>query len=337
MIEEQTTSKTTLPELPHELLTLPFEQVAPSETNPRLSVEKEPFEELKKSILANGLLQPIVVRARGDVYEIIGGHRRFQALRELAQEHPKDKRFARVSAVAVDVDDAAVPVLQLAENLNRSDLSAAEIADAVARAVASGVKAAQLAESLGWTKRNLNRYLQLANSPEWFRDYAKEVKVPRKKVDEAGEIVLDPKTKKPVIEVHKYPGLQFTDLTELLALYNVMRESDALQLEELGGEQFKPQAEKTTKRLAFACAAEGWSKRRLREEIARAKDPRPRGSNGNEEAPGDERPPIVVTADRCVVDLRQAGRLSAAGRGDLAAQLTRALASFGFKTLLIAP
>mgnify|MGYP001572956327 CR=1 FL=1 len=179
MIEEQTTSKTILPELSRELLHLPFEQVAPSETNPRLSVEREPFEELKKSIFANGLLQPIVVRPRGDVYEIIGGHRRFQALRELAQEHPKDKRFARVSAVAVDVDDAAVPVLQLAENLNRSDLSAAEIADAVARAVASGVKAAQLAESLGWTKRNLNRYLQLANSPEWFRDYAREVKVPK--------------------------------------------------------------------------------------------------------------------------------------------------------------
>ena len=336
MIEEQTTSKTILPELSRELLHLPFEQVAPSETNPRLSVEREPFEELKKSIFANGLLQPIVVRPRGDVYEIIGGHRRFQALRELAQEHPKDKRFARVSAVAVDVEDAAVPVLQLAENLNRSDLSAAEIADAVARAVASGVKAAQLAESLGWTKRNLNRYLQLANSPEWFRDYAREVKVPKKKVDDAGEVVLDPKTKKPVIEVYKYPGLQFTDLTELLALYNLMRESDALQLEELGGEQFRPQAEKTTKRLAFACATEGWSKRRLREEIARAKDPRPRGNSGNDEA-RDERPPIVITADRCVIDLRQAGKLSTAGRGDLAAALTRALAGFGFKTLLIAP
>src|SRR3954465_8557847 len=122
MIEEQT-SKTNIPELARELLPLPFSQVVPSDTNPRLNLEKEPFEELKKSIHMNGLLQPIVVRPKGDVYEIIGGHRRYLAPQEPAAGHPNDRRFKRVADLVVDADDDMVPVLQLAENLNRSDLS----------------------------------------------------------------------------------------------------------------------------------------------------------------------------------------------------------------------
>src|SRR4051812_30365286 len=78
-----------------ELLHLALDQVVASASNPRLNLAKEPFAELKQSILENGLLQPIVVRAVGDHYEIVGGHRRFAALRELASEAADDARFAR--------------------------------------------------------------------------------------------------------------------------------------------------------------------------------------------------------------------------------------------------
>ena len=59
-----------------ELLHLLLDQVVPSNTNPRLNLQKEPFHELRKSIDQNGLLQPILVRPASGRYEIIGGHRR---------------------------------------------------------------------------------------------------------------------------------------------------------------------------------------------------------------------------------------------------------------------
>ena len=331
MIEEDT-SKANIPELGRELLHLAFEHVVPSETNPRLSLEREPFDELKKSIHANGLLQPIVVRPRGDVYEIIGGHRRYRALQELAVEHPADKRFTRVAVVVVDADDSLVPVLQLAENLNRSDLSPVEVADGVARAVATGVPPAQLAQSLGWTKRNLNRYLQLAASPAWFRAFAVEVKVQKKKLGADGRAIVDEDTRKPVMDTERYPGLPFGDLIELLALYNLLREADAIELEEAGGERFKPQAEKVTKRIATACAAEGWSKSKLRDEIKRVKAPRGSGK----QAPS-EQPIIVVTEERLTLDLRRSAGLAIEARSELAAKLTRALVGIGFGRVVITP
>jgi hypothetical protein len=130
---EEPTNRTSIPELARELLYLPFHLVVPSDTNPR---------------------------PKGDVYEIIGGHRRYAALKELAQEHKTDKRFTRIAVVVVHADDALVPVMQLAENLNRADLSCVEVADGVARALKNGVDTTQLAENLGWSRRNLRRYMR---------------------------------------------------------------------------------------------------------------------------------------------------------------------------------
>ena len=334
MTEESTTGKSNIPQLARELLHLPLKQVVPSDTNPRLNLEKEPFEELKKSIFANGLLQPIVVRPKGEVYEIIGGHRRYFALKDLAQQHKSDKRFTRIAVVVVDVPDAMVPVVQLAENLNRSDLSAIEVADGISRAVGSGLEPQQIADSLGWSRRTLNRSLQLAEAPGWLRDFAKEVKVSRRAVDDQGQAVIDPKTGKPVIQTDRHPGLAATYLNELLMLYNVLRDADALQLEEVGGEHFRPQAERATRRLALLCAAEGWTVAKLRAEVKRAKDPTPRQRSDDHAEPAR---PIIVSNERCILNLRRADSLSASERAEFAAQLTETLARYKFKSITITP
>lgn len=327
--ERSTTGKTSIPELARELLHLPLAQVVPSDTNPRLNLEKESLEELKQSIYANGLLQPIVVRPKGDVYEIIGGHRRYFALQQLAEQHKSDKRFTRIAVVVVHVPDALVPVLQLAENINRSDLSCVEIAEGVARTLRSGIDTTQLAGNLGWSRRKIGRYAQLAEAPQWMREFAKEVKVTKKKQGPDGKVVIDTKTDKPVLETERYPGLHFSDLGELIDLYSVLREADVIQLEEGGGEHFRPQAERTTKRLAIACAVEGWSKRRLREEIKRAKDPKPREPT----AEPVERKALDVNDERCVIDLKRALALQGAERAAFAAQLMKVLARLGFKNV----
>jgi ParB/RepB/Spo0J family partition protein len=326
---EEPTGKTVIPELARELLYLPFHLVVPSNTNPRLNLEKEPFEELKKSIYANGLLQPIVVRPKGDVYEIIGGHRRFAALKALAEKYPDDKRFTRIAVVVVDVDDSMVPVLQLAENLNRSDLSAIEVAEGVARAVSSGVDGQQLADNLGWSRRHLYRYLALADSPKWLREFAVEVKVTKKKLDAAGAATIDPKTSRAATTTETFQGLPASYLFDLIALYSVLRDADAIQLEELGGDKFRPEAERVTRRLATACAVEGWSAARLKLEVKNAKDPTPRKTRRKDTSL------VIVNNGKLVIDLERAEKLAGAERGELAAALTAALTILKFKTIVI--
>lgn len=332
MINEADTSKTNIKEHARELLHLKLSAVVPSNTNPRLNLDKEPFEELRKSIEQNGLLQPIVVRPIGDAYEIIGGHRRFTAISQLAKEHPGDKRFARIAAVIRDVEDRLVPVLQLAENLNRSDLSPIEVAEGIGAALESGVTPERLAEQLGWTRRNLNRYLQLHEAPPWLKAMAREVKSTRKKVDAAGKVVVDAKTEKPVLETERHPGLPFTFMLELIVLYNLLHDNDCLQLEELGGDAFKPQAERVVRRLAVAAAVEGWTTAKLRAEVKRAKDPKPRGAAERDEA---RRTPLAVSDRRLGLDMGQAADFSAEELGALAVQLTQALKNLGFKRTVV--
>ncbi|HUQ50691.1 MAG TPA: ParB/RepB/Spo0J family partition protein [Gammaproteobacteria bacterium] len=154
-----------------ELLHLLLSQVVPAAANPRLTMEKESFQELSKSIEQNGVLQPIVVRPLGDKYEIIGGHRRHAVLVELAAKHPGDPRFTHIPAAVIEADDAQAPVLRLVENINRSDLTPLEQVEGLARAVEAGNKKEVLAAGLGWPMRKLYKYLQLAEAPAWLRDH----------------------------------------------------------------------------------------------------------------------------------------------------------------------
>ena len=281
MIHEAETSSTNIRELARELLHLRLTEAVPSNTNPRLNLETEPFDELKNSILQNGLLQPIVVRPIGDTYEIISGHRRYAAVCALHAERPDDKRFTRIAAVVRDVEDSLVPVLQLAENINRSDLSPTEIADGIGNALRGGATQERLAEQLGWTRRQIGRYVQLNDAPLWLKQMTKEVRVTKKKLDAAGKPVIDPKTNKAVLATEKHHGIAFTYVVQLVMLYNVLHEHDCLQLEELGGENFKPQAERVVRRLATAAVVEGWTNAKLVTEIKRAKDPKPPSDGAN--------------------------------------------------------
>ena len=168
---------------PGSLRQIPMNDLAPATANPRMKLDAGAFLELKKSILKNGLLQPIAVRAAGDGYEIVGGHRRYHAVKELAHEHPNDARFATIAALVVDAGDQRVAAMRLAENINRADLSPLEIAEGVADALENGMTEDELAESLGWAKRNVYRYKQFHDAPGWLKAFATEVPHASKKLD----------------------------------------------------------------------------------------------------------------------------------------------------------
>lgn len=82
---------------------------------PRRDFDPKQIEELAGSIRSEGLLQPIVVRAKGEKYELIAGERRLRAFEFLKRE--------KIPARVIDASDASSATLALIENLQRENLN----------------------------------------------------------------------------------------------------------------------------------------------------------------------------------------------------------------------
>ncbi|MBZ5487441.1 ParB/RepB/Spo0J family partition protein [Halomonas aquamarina] len=111
---------------PDRLERLPLGQLARGKYQPRRDIQPEALEELADSIRAQGVMQPIVVRAVGEErYEIIAGERRWRAA-QLAE-------LDVIPAVIREVSDEVALALALIENIQRENLNAIEEALALKR------------------------------------------------------------------------------------------------------------------------------------------------------------------------------------------------------------
>ena len=79
--------------------------------------------ELMASISEKGILEPLLVRQRGDRFQIVAGERRYQAAVQVG--------LRELPVVIRDADDTEVIELALVENLQRKDLTPFEEADAL--------------------------------------------------------------------------------------------------------------------------------------------------------------------------------------------------------------
>ena len=124
----------------------------------KLTADDADFRQLVKSIEQHGQIAPVALRRNLDRYDIVFGHRRVQACREL--EIP-------VRAVVMERDDRALVVAMLIENQARKDLSAIEKAQAYHRILESGLlDRGTLAEVLGVSERQVVNVLTLNRLPE---------------------------------------------------------------------------------------------------------------------------------------------------------------------------
>jgi ParB family chromosome partitioning protein len=136
---------------------LPMTSVKPNPYQPRTRMDEGPLDELVASIQASGLLQPIVVRTKGNGYELIAGERRWRAATRLG--------WTKIPAVVRDVDDQTLLTLALIENLQRDDLSPIDEAAGYQRLAAEfKLPHGEIARLVGRnraTVANLLRLLQL--------------------------------------------------------------------------------------------------------------------------------------------------------------------------------
>jgi ParB family chromosome partitioning protein len=92
--------------------------VEPNPYQPRKEFSDEALTELVESIRAEGLLQPIVVRAAGDKFQLIAGERRWRAFQQL--------KLRSIPARVMTSSDASSASLAMIENLQRADLNPLE-------------------------------------------------------------------------------------------------------------------------------------------------------------------------------------------------------------------
>lgn len=113
------------PELP-EVQYLQVDAIVPNRYQPRQMFSLQELAELTASLKQSGLLQPILVRRKGDgIYELISGERRWRAAKEAGLE--------TIQAVIRNCGDEESVVLALVENLQRADLNPMEMARAYHR------------------------------------------------------------------------------------------------------------------------------------------------------------------------------------------------------------
>jgi ParB/RepB/Spo0J family partition protein len=140
---------------PVDIQQVPLRSISLTDDNPRQHLE---LDELLASIKAHGLLQPLVVRRIGRRFELIAGHRRFEALRQLG--------WTQIPVVVRAADRDEASVLRLVENLQRRDLRPTEEAAALEALVrAHGWSTRQVAEVIQRSQAYVSKRLRVFEDP----------------------------------------------------------------------------------------------------------------------------------------------------------------------------
>jgi ParB family chromosome partitioning protein len=152
-------------------------QIEDIETNPdqpRTNVGD--LSELKDSIEAKGVLEPLLVRpVAGGRYRIIAGERRFRAAMEAG--------LAEVPCIELQVSDSEVLEIALIENLHRKDLHPFEEAEGFAGlAERHGYTQQQIASAIGKSRVSITEAMSLLDIPEDLRDECRRADIGAKSV-----------------------------------------------------------------------------------------------------------------------------------------------------------
>jgi len=144
---------------------VPIEHVRANPRNPRKLFSDAELNELSASIRERGIIQPIVVRARGaDNFEIIAGERRWRAAQR-ANLH-------EVPIVVLDVSDGEALELAIIENVQRTDLNPLEEATGY-QSLANEFNHSQddIAKIVGKSRSHIANTLRLLKLPETVKAY----------------------------------------------------------------------------------------------------------------------------------------------------------------------
>jgi ParB family chromosome partitioning protein len=138
------------------------DQIDPNPFQPRRTFNSDEIAALADSIRQHGLLQPILVRAVGDRFQLIAGERRLRASIE-AHVH-------EIPARVLELDDQRVFEIAMVENLQREDLNAIDKATAFREYLSRyGGTQEELAGRLGIDRSTVSNLIRLLELPDEVR------------------------------------------------------------------------------------------------------------------------------------------------------------------------
>ncbi len=141
-----------------------LERIIPQRGQPRQHFANDKLDELAQSIKEHGLLEPLVVRRRGEgEFEIIAGERRWRAAQRAG--------LREVLVVVHDVSAKGAYELALIENVQREDLDPIEFSEALDRLVREhGYTQETLAQRVGKDRSTIANALRLLRLPKAVRE-----------------------------------------------------------------------------------------------------------------------------------------------------------------------
>lgn len=224
-----------------DLVFLPVHRIDPSPFQPRRTMDQAELEALAASVRQVGILQPVVVRRRGDRYELVMGERRWRAAQAAG--------LAEVPALVRELEDDDAAVAALIENLQRSDLSYWDEAAGYARVMEEfGITQEELAAAVGRSQSAVSNKLRLLRLPEEVRRRAQSAAL--------GERHVRALLRLPDEQA------QLEALEEIVARELSAREAEALVAERIAGSQ-RPQEDAPAGDPQAARDGRGRRRRRL--------------------------------------------------------------------------
>jgi ParB family chromosome partitioning protein len=149
---------------------LPIEKVRPNPLQPRENFDAEGMEDLMHSIKEKGVIQPVLVRRKGEFFELIAGERRFRAVSSLS--------IPEIPAIIKDVDDQDSLELSLIENIQRQSLNPIEEARAYQYLIDKyQLTQEEVSDVLGKSRATVTNTLRLLKLPIEVQDELKRGRI----------------------------------------------------------------------------------------------------------------------------------------------------------------
>lgn len=141
---------------------IPVDRIRPNPYQPRRRFEEAELERLADSVRRHGVLQPVVLRATGEGYELVVGERRWRAAQRAGLE--------RVPALVAEVAAPDLLEMALVENVQRFDLNPVELALAFRALQEAGATQDAIGERVGVDRSTVANHLRLLELPREIQE-----------------------------------------------------------------------------------------------------------------------------------------------------------------------
>jgi len=153
-----------------EIIYVQSEQIRPNPFQPREDFDLNTIAELAQSIKEKGVIQPLLVRRKGDHYELIAGERRLRACKSL--------ELKEIPIIVKDVDDRDSLEYALIENIQREGLNPIEEAHAYQHLIDKfQVTQEKISEVLGKARATIANTLRLLKLPHEIQEEMKKGRI----------------------------------------------------------------------------------------------------------------------------------------------------------------